>query len=106
MKEVTYEIYNDDKSFFFEKHGFDFELTTSPMQEDGTYFKTYAFKDNSVWYERMSHYVTNATVTVHNVQVEAKVELQRIDYWSSDISRERTYFECWQLGGFYVGGKS
>lgn len=95
MKEVTYEIYNDDKSFFFEKHGFDFELTTSLMQEDGTYFKTYAFKDNSVWYERMSHYVTNSTVTVHNVQVEVKVELQRIDYWSSDISRERTYFERW-----------
>jgi hypothetical protein len=95
MKEVTYEIYNDDKSFFFEKHGFDFNVTTSPMEAGGTYYKTYLFEDGSVWYERMSHYVTNENVTVHNVQLEVKIELQRIDYWSSDISRERTYFERW-----------
>lgn len=93
--EVTYEVYNDDKNQFFTRHDWDFELTTSPMADDGSYIKTYAFADSSVFFERMSHVVESVNVTVHGVQVETKVELQKITYWSLDNSRERSYFERW-----------
>lgn len=92
--EVTYEVYNDDKNQFFTKHGWDFEVHTSTMESDGTYVKTYAF-DDAFWYERMSHTVEVVNVTVHGVQVETKIELQKITYWTSDNSRERSYFERW-----------
>ena len=93
--EVTYEVYNDDKNQFFTKHGWDFEVTTSTMESDGTYGKAYAFADNSAFFERMEHVTETVNVTVHGVQVETKVELQKITYWTTDNSRERSYFEHW-----------
>lgn len=93
--EVTYEIYNDDKSQFFEKHGFDFECTTSPMEVNCTYTKTYACKDGSAFYERMSHDEQFGTAVAHGISFEVKLEFQKITYWSTDNARERTYFERW-----------
>ena len=93
--EVTYEIYNDDKNQFFEKHGWDFESHTSSMSGDGVYGKTYVFKDNSAWFERMSPVTELVTVTVHGVQIETPVKLQKVSYWTTDNSRERSYFERW-----------
>ena len=95
MMEVNYEIYNDDKMQFFEKHGYDFECTTSPMEANCTYIKMYACKDGAVFTERMSHEETFATATAHGINFEVKVELQKITYWSTDNFRERSYFERW-----------
>lgn len=93
--EVTYEIYNDDKNQFFTKHGWDFEVNTSSMEQDGTYGKTYAFKDNSAWFERMSPVTETVDVVIHGIKVETRVKLQKISYWTTDNSRERSYFERW-----------
>lgn len=99
MTEVNYRLYNEDKEFFFKKHNSDFNsdytCETSPMTNDGVYIKTYIFTDGSCWYERMSPKVEIAKVSVHGVEVEVPVKLQEVEYWSSDISSSRCYYERW-----------
>lgn len=95
MTEVTNEVFNEDKNYFFTRHNWDYEIRTSPLENDGSYIKTYSFADGANWYEKVSPLETVVTATSHGVQFDAKVKLCKTDYWSSDISRERTYFELW-----------
>ncbi len=98
MKEVTFEIYNEDKELFFNKHNSnydsDYTCNTSPMTDDGVYIKTYCFTDGANWYERMSPAYETVTVKVHGVQFETQVKLQKIEYWSSEMG-SRFYYEKW-----------
>ena len=95
MTEVTRNVYYDDKDWFFSKHNKCWHVDTSPMTEDGVYMKTYVLEDDSCWYERMSPYTETTKVTIHGVEVEVEVKLQKVEYWSTDISKSRCYFEKW-----------
>lgn len=94
MTEVTRNVYYDDKDWFFSKHNKCWHVDTSPMTESGVYMKTYILDDGSCWYERMSPYTETVRVTVHGVEVEVEVKLQKIEYWSTDISRSRCYYRA------------
>lgn len=43
--------YNEDFMEFSERHGFEWQGYTSPMTEDGRYYKTYKFNDGAIWEE-------------------------------------------------------
>ena len=82
MREVTFDVYEEDKDLFFKKHDNDFYSDTSPMTDDGVYIKTYCFNDGACWYERMSPAYENVSVKVHGVKFDTQVKLQKIEYWS------------------------
>ena len=89
---VNYEVYNSDKQNFFSKHNkSDWRVDTSPMDEYGVYFKNYYFDDGAVWSERMEVKTIPTEVEVKMVKVMVEVELQEIEYWSTESSSKYYY---------------
>jgi len=90
---VSYEVYNSDKQAFFNKHNkSDWKVDTSPMDEYGVYFKNYYFDDGAVWSERMEIKHIPTEVEVKMVKVAVEVELQEIEYWSTETP-SKCYYE-------------
>ena len=90
---VNYEVYNSDKQNFFNKHNkSDWRVDTSPMNEYGVYFKNYYFDDGAVWSERMEIKSIPTEVEVKMVKVAVEVELQEIEYWSTETP-SKCYYE-------------
>lgn len=91
--DVKYEEYEEDMSKFFAKHNHDFKIDTSPITSKGTYSKTYMFSDGAVWYEHMSPVKEEVDVEVHNTKVSVKIKLLRTEYYSSENSKSKYYYE-------------
>lgn len=89
---VTYEQYNEDKKEFFEKHNYDYDCETSPMDEYGVYYKTYSFTDGAQWMERMSPEYVEYEVTVKLVKVKETIKMFKTEYWSTE-SGSKYYYE-------------
>ena len=79
----TVKEYFDERAQFFALHKYDYNMTTSPMDEYGRYFKTYAFSDGAYWYESMGPEWDQVTVEVKRTKVKVDVKLFKTDYWNS-----------------------
>ena len=90
---VDYNRYVEDKKAFFEKHKFDFNCDTSPLNEYSEYHKTYIFADHSVWYELIRPCYEDYTVAVKGVTIKGKAKLLQTEYWSTDNSESKVYYE-------------
>ena len=90
---VSYETYMKDKKAFFEEHKYNFQCDTSPMDEYGAYHKTYIFDDHAVWYESMTPTYEKAKMEVKMVRFDVEVKLLRTEYWSTDHSESKYYYE-------------
>lgn len=90
---VTYKEYMEDKQKFFKKHGYNFSEDTSPMDQFGMYYKTYTFEDGAHWYERMNPEWVKETFTIKLAPVEVEVKMFRTEYWNTDNSISRFYYE-------------
>ena len=79
----TVKEYFDERAQFFAEHKYDYNMTTSPMDEYGRYFKTYAFADGAYWYESMGPEWDQVTVDVKRTKVKVDVKLFKTEYWNS-----------------------
>ena len=79
----TVKEYFDERAQFFAQHKYDYNMTTSPMDEYGRYFKTYSFSDGAYWYESMGPEWDQVTVEVKRTKVKIDVKLFKTEYWNS-----------------------
>lgn len=84
--------YNQDKQEFFQKHNSEFQSSTSPMDEYGRYSKTYVFEDGATWYESMYPTYEKGIAEIKGVKVEVEVKLFATEYWSTDNSSSKVYY--------------
>lgn len=92
--------YMADKDAFFKRHKYDFHCDTSPMDQYGVYYKTYAFADHTCWYERMAPTFRTAEAEVEvvkgvKVKIKKDVKLLEVEYYSSDTAISKKYYERW-----------
>ena len=97
MNIVTYNEYEEMKKKFFCKHNNDFQCDTRGNSAE-YYRKTYVFGDGAIWYEVMMKIYTGAEAEVHGIKILVEVELMQTEFWSSDDSESRYYFEPWDVG--------
>lgn len=90
---VKREEYNNSKEAFFKKHNNDFKCSTSPLCENGKYHKEYVFEDGAVWYEVIGVEYVKTSVEVKFVQVEVEVRLYKTEFWNTDDSKSKYYYE-------------
>ena len=91
---VTCKEYADEKRNFFKKHGNKYKVFTSPMDEYGTYAKTYVFEDDiAAWSERYSHEETTASVEIADKKawVNVTVKLFKTEFWSTEGGSKYMY---------------
>ena len=98
MAIADYKQYMAEKREFFSNHGYDFEVSTSPMDQYGVYNKEFVFSDGAVWYERLAPTWRKAGATVEvitgvTVRLEQDVKLFETEYWSTDNAESRKYYE-------------
>ena len=94
MNTVTYEKYMNDLVKFVGKHSKknDFRVETSPMIND-RYDKKYLFEDGSTFWEINEIITEEVEVEVHVITCKAQVELYRHEYWSTDDSSTKYWYE-------------
>lgn len=95
---VSYETYRADKEAFLKKHP-DWTVDTSSMDEYGRYSKQYMSTDGAIFTEEMypCWETAEAKVELHGVIVTLKddIKFMRIEYYSTDDSQSRYYYERW-----------
>ena len=95
MKTVDYQQYEKDLNAFILKHSkkSDLHVWTSPFK-DGEYRKEYLFEDGASFYEINRHdYEEEITTTVHGISVKATVKLIKHEYFSTDESESKLWYE-------------
>lgn len=95
MKTVTYKEYTEDLTNFIKKYSkkYDYKVYTSPLQ-NGQYHKNYVFENGATFTEiNEMNYFENVEVTVHNIPVIVTVNLIRHEYWSTDDSVSKYWYE-------------
>lgn len=90
---VNYNTYKEEKMAFFNKHNNDFRCETSSMDEYGRYWKTYFFEDGARWYEIMSPEYVTQVIEIKMCKVEVGVKMFRTEFWNTDSSIPRYYYE-------------
>lgn len=90
---VTCNAYNELKKDFFKKHHNDFRIDTGMLNEYDGWNKTYIFEDGAAWYEVYSKVVEPIEVEVRYCKVRGVATLLKTEFWSSDDSKSRYYYE-------------
>ena len=93
MNVMTYHEYSLEKRGFFERHDYDYQVETSPMDEYGVYHKEYICSDGAIWYERMSPEWVSETVEIKHATVKVEVKMFRTEFWSTDNAESKYYYE-------------
>lgn len=89
---VNYKQYESEKVAFLKKHSW-IDCSTSPMDEYGRYHKEYICEDGSIWYEVMGPEMVSEVVEIKKAQVKVEVKMFRTEFWSSDDSSSKYYYE-------------
>ena len=92
---VTYETYIEDLAKFIDKHSkkYDYSVYTSPF-ENREYHKVYAFENCATFTEiNTMEYTEVVNVQVHGITVPVEVSLIKHEYWSTDDSRSKFWYE-------------
>lgn len=90
--------YENDKQAFFSSHRNDWKQSTHGNSAED-YQKTYAFSDGAVWYESMTKETVEELVYLetYKCSIKVRVDVMRIEYWSTDDSRSKCYYEQWNV---------
>ncbi len=94
MKTVDYTTYMNDLKSFIQKHNsHDYKVITSDFQNN-QYHKSYIFEDGSEFIEinYHEHYETIET-TIHNIPVKTHICMVKHEYWSTDDSISKYWYE-------------
>lgn len=91
--EVSYHDYSVSRAEFFRNHGYDHHVFASTISELGVYYKEYSFRDYAVWYERVSPFTEVAVACVHGICVPVEAKLLKTEFWDTDCSKSRYYYE-------------
>ena len=95
MKTVTYKEYMEDLQKFIQKHSkkYDHKVYTSAFV-DNQYHKTYTFEDGSQFTEiNEMDVVEKVEVSAHGLTFTVDVHYIRHEYWSTDDSVSKYWFE-------------
>lgn len=95
MRTVTYDEYSKDLKNFIDKHSkkCDWKVYTSPLI-DGQYHKNIVFEDGSEFTEiNELNYSEVVEIMVHNIPATVTVDLIRHEYWSTDDSVSKYWYE-------------
>lgn len=85
--------YNAQKKAFIKKHKGLKRVDTSSMDEYSSYHKEYICEDNAMWYEVMSPYYKTVEMEINKCKVSLDVKLFQTEFWDSDNSNSRFYYE-------------
>lgn len=85
-------IYSQIKREFMARHNCNLMVYTSPMIEN-TYHKEYSFEDGAQWNEIMELVEEVVEVEVHSMMMKVVVKLWKTEYFSTDDSKSRYYYE-------------
>ena len=99
MVTVTATEYQKDFKAFINKYieKYDVSIHTSPIK-DNTYRKIYTFDNGSEFYEiTYLKWTERVKVEVHGIITTADVELIKHEYWSTDDSESK----CWYEGAYF-----
>ncbi len=99
MKIVRSAEYEDMKKSFFRKHKEDFQCDTRGSSAEN-YRKTYSFKDGATWYEVMTKETVTERVEIKFCNVKVSVDMMKIEFWNSDESSSKVYYESWNMVDF------
>lgn len=83
MNILTTKEYEDTKIAFLHRHD-DWKVETSPMDEYGTYYKTYTCIDGAIWNEVNRPIYDKVKIEVRKTMVEAEVKLLETEGWNTD----------------------
>lgn len=89
---VSRDQYNEEKQRFFRKHG-ENTCHTGEMDKHSKYLKTYAFQDGAAWYEWAYPKYESVEVEVKKVMLTVTVKLLCTEYWNTDNSASKYYYE-------------
>lgn len=95
MNITSYEEYQEEQKEFLAKRlekGLSMNLTTSELFGD-TYSKTKSFEDGSTWWEVIRKKTVYQDVEIKKAIVQVKVEMQEVEYWNTDCSESKYWYE-------------
>ena len=82
------------KREFIRKHDkVDWNVTTSPIDENGKYVKTYTFEDGAQLIEVNEPYYENVEFEVHGIKFTETVKLFRTECWNTDDPKSVYWYE-------------
>lgn len=90
MTIISNRDYNKAKYDFLASHD-DWQVTTSPMDEYGSYNKTYVCDNGDVLYEVMRPTHEQAPVEVKGVQTKVEIKLLECEMWTNKWGSKYTY---------------
>ena len=93
MATLNYQEYTTKKNAFFEKHKYDFRVSTSPMDVYGRYCKDYIFEDGASWHEVVSPTFESATTEIKKVKINVEVKMLRTEFYNTDDATSNCYYE-------------
>lgn len=64
------------------------------MDEDGIIRKTVCWGDGATWWENTeTEYTETVEIEVHGVKMAVKVQMRRTEYWSTEDSHSKYFYE-------------
>lgn len=96
MNIVDEHQYDEYKRRFFSKHNNDFQCETEGSSAE-YYHKTYVFADGATRYEVMQKKTVVAQAHYLNVEFPAEVEVMETEFWSSDDSESKYWYQAWDV---------
>ena len=95
MKQVNYSEYQKDLNEFIKRHSkkSDLHVWTSALV-DGEYHKEYLFEDGNGFYKiNNMNYIEKVEIEVHGLIVIAEVKMVKHEYYSTDDSVSKYWYE-------------
>lgn len=95
MITVNCNRYQEDLNQFIKKHSkdADLQILTSPF-ENGRYHKDYLFSDGA-WFTEINYmnHTEEIETEVHGIIVKATIKMIKHEYWSTDNSTTKYWYE-------------
>lgn len=92
MNILTTAEYAKEKISFLHRHN-DWKVETSPMDEYGTYHKTYTCEDGAVWNEVIRPIWDSIYTEVRKVKVNIGIKLLETEGWNTDNAQSIYCYE-------------
>lgn len=92
MKIINYNELAEAKKNFLNKHD-DWSVETSPMDEYGTYDKTYYCSDGAQWIENYRPVYERTTIEIKGVKIPVTVKLLETEAYNTDDAQSLLYYE-------------
>ena len=92
MNIVTAKEYEKEKVEFLHSHK-DWNVITSPMDENGKYHKEYVCDNGDIWFEICKPYEDTVETEINRCKLNVDVTLFETEFWSTSDSVSKFYYE-------------